>query len=92
MALFQRPPQLAVIEAQLRDAIVELREKLGGATCAIELVEYEVQSSTAVLRVSGGCPDCEMTAGMFIQGIEAHLRRHVPQVAAVRLDTLLSKD
>ena len=45
-----------------------------------------------MLRVSGGCPDCEMTAGMFIQGIEAHLRRNVPQLATVRFDPLPDKD
>lgn len=88
MALFQRADQAQVIEAELRGAIVELREKLGEALCGVELVTYEIHTATAVLRVSGGCPDCEMTAGMLIQGIEAHLRRHVPQLEKVRLDAI----
>ncbi|HEX8849855.1 MAG TPA: NifU family protein [Gemmatimonadaceae bacterium] len=86
MRVFQRADQTRVIETRLRDAVAELHQKLGGAMCAVELVTFEVQSSTAVIRVSGGCPDCEMTAGMFIQGIEAHLRRHVPEVEHVRVD------
>jgi Fe-S cluster biogenesis protein NfuA len=90
MSLFQRADQAQVIEAQIREAIVGLHERLG--TCAIELLSYEASSATALLRVSGGCPDCEMTAGMFIQGIEAHLRRHVPQLATVRFDSLPEKD
>ena len=91
MPLFQRADQAQVIEALLREAIVGLHEKLGGAVCAVELLEYEAHSATAVLRVSGGCPDCEMTASMFIQGIEAHLRRNVPQLAAVRFASLPDK-
>ena len=87
MKVFQRARQAQVIEAQLREAVSQLHEKLGGSMCAVELIAYEAQSCTAVLRISGGCPDCEMTAGMFIQGIEAHLRRHVPQLEGVRIDS-----
>ena len=86
MRVFQRADQAQVIEGRLRDAVAELHEKLGGAMCAVELISYEFHSSTAVIRVSGGCPECEMTAGMLIQGIEAHLRRHVPELESVRID------
>ncbi|NUO65138.1 MAG: hypothetical protein HOQ12_03610 [Gemmatimonadaceae bacterium] len=86
MPIFQRADQAQVIETRLRDAIAELHRKLGGAMCEVELVSYEIRSSTAVIRVSGGCPDCEMTAGMFIQGIEAHIRRHVPELESIRFD------
>jgi Fe-S cluster biogenesis protein NfuA len=57
---------------------------LGDGTHGIELVEYETMTATAVLRLSGGCSDCDMTAEMLIQGIEANLRRHVPELRAVR--------
>ena len=92
MPIFQRADQAQVIEARLRDAVAELHEKLGGAMCEVELVEYELRSSTAVIRVSGGCPDCEMTAGMLIQGIEAHLRRHVPELESVRVAPVPESD
>jgi len=74
----------AAVEARLRAAIEDLRPLLGDGTHGVELVEFEHASATAVLRLSGGCSDCDMTAEMLITGIEAHLRRHVPEVRAVR--------
>ncbi|NUQ21371.1 MAG: hypothetical protein HOQ09_10470 [Gemmatimonadaceae bacterium] len=92
MRVFQRADQAQVIEARLREAVAELHHKLGGAMCEVELVSYELRSSIAVIRVSGGCPDCEMTAGMLIQGIEAHLRRLVPELEGVRIDPVPESD
>ena len=74
----------AAIASRLRVAIGELRPMLGDGTHGVELVEYDASTATAVLRFSGGCSDCDMTAEMLIQGIEAHLRRHVPEVRGVR--------
>jgi Fe-S cluster biogenesis protein NfuA len=86
MGVFQRSGHggTAAVEARLRDAIDALRPLLGDGTHGIELVEYETTSAVAVLRLSGGCSDCDMTAEMLIQGIEAHLRRHVPELRGVR--------
>ena len=72
------------MEARLRAAIAELRPLLGDGTHGVELVEFDISSAVAVLRFSGGCSDCDMTAEMMIEGIEAHLRRHVPEVRGVR--------
>jgi Fe-S cluster biogenesis protein NfuA len=86
MGVFHRtgPDDAAVVEARLRAAIEDLRPLLGDGTHGIELVEFELASATAVLRLSGGCSDCDMTADMLLTGIEAHLRRNVPEVRAVR--------
>ena len=86
MGVFHRTgsDDVAVVEARLRTAIEELRPLLGDGTHGVELVEFERASATAVLRLSGGCSDCDMTAEMLITGIEAHLRRNVPEVRAVR--------
>jgi len=86
MGVFHRtgPDGAAAVEARLRTAIEDLRPLLGDGTHGVELVEFELASATAVLRFSGGCSDCDMTAEMLITGIEAHLRRHVPEVRAVR--------
>ena len=86
MGVFHRngPEGAVAVEARLRAAIEDLRPLLGDGTHGVELVEFELASATAVLRLSGGCSDCDMTAEMLITGIEAHLRRHVPEVRAVR--------
>jgi Fe-S cluster biogenesis protein NfuA len=43
-----------------------------------------MDSGLAVLHVAGDCPDCDMSAEMLMQGIEAHLRMRVPEVREVR--------
>ncbi len=68
----------------MRVAIDALLPLLGDGTHGVELVEYDTVSAVAVLRLSGGCSDCDMTADMLIQGIESHLRRHVPELRGVR--------
>ena len=50
----------------------------------VELVEFDAESGTAVLRVEGDCPDCELSAANLIEGIGAHLRARVPEVRDVR--------
>lgn len=86
MGVFQRTGRggAAAIEEQLRAAIESLRPLLGDGMHGIELVEYDETAAVAVLRLSGGCSDCDMTAEMLVQGIEAHLRRHVPVLRGVR--------
>jgi Fe-S cluster biogenesis protein NfuA len=74
----------AGIEASLREAITGLRPLLGGEGHVVELVSFDATTGTATLRLSGACPDCDMTLEMLTQGIEAHLRRHVPALRTVR--------
>ena len=72
------------IDARIRETLTELRPRLHIAEANIELVEFEEQTGTAVLRVEGDCPDCEMSAANMIEGIAAHLRARVPEVKDVR--------
>ena len=72
------------VDSRIRDTIVELRPLLHIAEADIELVEFEEESGTAVLRVEGDCPDCEMSAANMMEGIAAHLRARVPEVKDVR--------
>ena len=72
------------VDARIRDTLSELRPRLHIAEANIELVEFEEQTGTAVLRVEGDCPDCEMSAANMIEGIAAHLRARVPEVKDVR--------
>lgn len=85
MRVFDRTgARSASIEASLRAAIAELGPLLGGGDHVIELVSYDAVTATATLRLSGACSDCDMTLEMLMQGIEAHLRRHVPALRTVR--------
>ena len=72
------------IDNRIRETLVELRPLLHIAEANIELVQFEEESGTAVLRVEGDCPDCEMSAANMIEGIAAHLRSRVPEVKDVR--------
>jgi len=63
-----------------------MRPLLRVESFAVELVRYDPDARVAHLRVDGGCPDCDMTAAALTQAIEAHLRRHVPEVEAVAAD------
>lgn len=76
----------AAIEAGIRAALADLRELLGDGPHEVQLVSYELATATAVLRFTGGCTDCEMTADRLIPGIEAHLRTRVPELRAVRAE------
>ena len=72
------------VDLRIRETLVELRPLLHIAEATIELVEFEDESGTAVLRVEGDCPDCDMSAANMIEGIAAHLRSRVPEVKDVR--------
>ena len=72
------------VDSRIRETLVDLRPLLHIAEASIELVEFEIETGTAVLRVEGDCPDCEMSAANMIEGIAAHLRSRVPEVKDVR--------
>jgi Fe-S cluster biogenesis protein NfuA len=72
------------VDSRIRETLLDLRPLLHIAEANIELVQFEEDSGTAVLRVEGDCPDCEMSAANMIEGIAAHLRARVPEVKDVR--------
>ena len=72
------------VDIRIRETLAEIRSLLHIAEANIELVSFEEQTGTAVLRVEGDCPDCEMSAANMIEGIGAHLRARVPEVKDVR--------
>ena len=75
------------VAARIRDAIDELRPMLRIEASGLELLQYDERTGIALLRVEGGCPDCEMTASMLLEGIVAHLRLRVPELREVRTAT-----
>jgi Fe-S cluster biogenesis protein NfuA len=85
MSLFKRASRDdAAVEQRIRDAIAEMRPLLRIESVGIELVSFEIETGTAVLRFEGDCPDCQMPASVLRDGIEAHLRMHVPELRGVR--------
>jgi len=72
------------VDERIRQTLTELRPMLHIQQANLELVRFDEASGTALLRVEGDCPDCEMSAAMMIEGIGAHLRARVPEVKDVR--------
>ncbi len=66
-------------EGIFRDQINPIVAQHGGA---IDLVD--VQDATVIVRMSGGCQGCGMANVTLRQGIEASLRRAIPNLAGVR--------
>lgn len=85
MSLFKRTPRDdAAVEGRIRDAIADLSSMLRIDMAGVELVEFESETGVAVLRFEGDCPHCELSVSMLREGIEAHLRMHVPEIRAIR--------
>lgn len=72
------------IEDRIRVAIGEMRTMLRIDTMDVELVEFDADTGVAVIRCSGDCPDCDLSAEHLTVGIEAHLRQQVPEIRSVR--------
>ncbi len=74
-----------VIETRIRDVIATLQPllRVEPESGCVELVGFDVASGVARVRVSGGCPDCDMSAAALIRGIEAHLMQRIPEIRAV---------
>jgi Fe-S cluster biogenesis protein NfuA len=83
MALFKQRAA-PDIDDRIRTSIEDMRTMLRVETMDIELVEFETESGVAVIRCTGDCPDCDLSAEMLTVGIEAHLRQQVPEIRAIR--------
>lgn len=82
-----RVSKRTLIEGRIREAIVGLRPLLHvNAPEVIDLVQFDAESGVAVLRLDGGCPDCDMPVAALMAGIEAHLKLRVPEIRAVRAE------
>ena len=81
--IFPRGTRGDDVDSRIRDILQELRPLLHISEATVELVRFDVGSGTAVLRIEGDCPDCEMSAANMIEGIGAHLRARVPEVKDV---------
>jgi Fe-S cluster biogenesis protein NfuA len=89
MSVLRRGQPQEVVEARIREVIAALRPLLHiePASGCVELVRFDTISGVARVRVSGGCPDCDMTATALIAGIEAHLMQRVPEIRTVECES-----
>ncbi|MBA3557876.1 MAG: NifU family protein [Gemmatimonadaceae bacterium] len=75
----------AGVESSIRDALSALKPLLHFETARIELVEFNGDTGVAVVHVAGDCPECDLTAPMLREGIEAHLRTKIPEIREIRV-------
>ena len=80
----RRRGRVAAVERRIRTALTGIRALLPIEASSVELVEFEPESGVAVLRLSGDCPHCDLTAEHLRAGIEANLRQRVPEIREVR--------
>ena len=83
MALFKQRTATDV-DDRIRTALEGMRPLLRIETMDIELVEFDAENGVAVIRCTGDCPDCELSAEMLTVGIEAHLRQQLPEIRSIR--------
>jgi Fe-S cluster biogenesis protein NfuA len=83
MALFKQRASTDVDDS-IRTAIEGLRPLLRIETMDIALVAFDAESGVAVIKCTGDCPDCDLSAEMLTVGIEAHLRQQVPEIRSIR--------
>ncbi|MGI8619289.1 MAG: NifU family protein [Gemmatimonadaceae bacterium] len=84
---FRRTKKAASIEKKIETEIESLAPMLKIESSALRLERFDAAAKVVYIEISGDCPDCDAKAEMFVQGIEAHLRRRIPGIAGVRTTT-----
>lgn len=74
----------AEVENQIRHELEGILPILRIEECAIEVASFDPDTGTATLIVKGGCPECDVSAVTFMQGIETQLRLRVTELKTVR--------
>ncbi len=74
------------VEDRIRAAIEGMRSLLPIEGMNIELLEFDAESGAAVIRCTGDCPGCDLSAENLTVGIEAHLRQQLPEIRSIRFD------
>jgi Fe-S cluster biogenesis protein NfuA len=79
--------RVEVVERQIREAILGLKPLLSShAGNVVDFMSFDVKSGVVILRLEGGCPDCDMPTSALMKGIEAHLMLRVPEIRSVRMN------
>ena len=75
----------SAVEAKISAILLEVEPLLRIEHCRLELVEYSPDTGLAVIGISGGCRDCEVSPATFSPAIRAHIMRRVQEVKEVRV-------
>ena len=70
------------IVSQIEDVLEQIRPALHSDGGDVELVEYD-QEGFVHLNMLGACGGCPLSTATLVLGIEAELRRQVPEVEGV---------
>lgn len=81
---FRRAKTAAAIEQKIQSEIESLAPMLKLESSALRLARFDAAEKVVYLEISGDCPDCDVKALTFVEGIEAHLRRRIPGIVGVR--------
>jgi len=73
------------VEQRISAILAEVVPMLRIEHCTLELVEFSPESGRAILRIDGGCPDCQVSPATFSPAIQAHIRMRVPEVREVSI-------
>jgi Fe-S cluster biogenesis protein NfuA len=71
----------AELVAQIEDVIETIRPALHADGGDVEVVDFE--DGIVYLQMQGSCGGCPLSTATLTLGIEAELRRHVPEVEGV---------
>lgn len=74
------------VEGRITEALESVRGTLGVESGAITLVRFDAATGVAVLRLDGGCPDCDLSLDMLVLAIGAHLHGKVQEVRGVETE------
>jgi Fe-S cluster biogenesis protein NfuA len=77
--------KVSTIETRISAILLEVEPLLRIEHCRLTLVEYSAGAGLAIIAISGGCPDCEVSPATFATAIRAHIMRRVPEVREVRI-------
>jgi Fe-S cluster biogenesis protein NfuA len=72
------------VEDRIREAMDGMRTLLRIETMDVGLVEFDAETGVAIVRCTGDCPDCDLSAENLTVGIVAHLRQQVPEIRSIR--------
>ena len=72
----------AEILSQIEDVLDQIRPALHADGGDVELVEYD-EEGFVHLAMQGSCGGCPMSTATLTLGIEAELRRNIPEVEGV---------
>jgi Fe-S cluster biogenesis protein NfuA len=72
----------AEIMAQIEDVLENIRPALHADGGDVELLDFD-EDGFVHLNMLGSCGGCPMSTATLTLGIEAELRRHVPEVEGV---------